>query len=557
MTAGPIQKIDPTDDLFSSFFRSALLHGDRIVFKAQGGKGKIYSYKEVLETVSKFGAGLQSECPNESEIGLLSENRPEWPIAYLSILSAGKTVVPIDINLKPDEIKHIVEHSKIKTLILSDKVENDISKIAGNLRLISFSQKSAHSWNQLLRLKSESAALKSGDIASLIYTSGTTGAPKAVMLTHGNLLSNLKSIEQCLEFGEHDVFLSVLPLHHTFESTAGFLTPVNFGARIVYARSLKSKEIVEDIKYNGVTIMCGVPLLFEKMYISIMHKINEASLFKRVMFKVLFSLSSFGWKLKMKWGRFLFRNMRNAAGLGTIRLFVCGGAPLPDRIAAFFNLIGFTFLEGYGMTECSPVISVNLPGNTKFGSVGPVLPGIEVKINQPDEFGVGEIIVRGGSVTPGYKNNPEKTAELIKDGWLHTGDLGKFARGHLWITGRAKNLIVSAAGKNIYPEEIEEKLMLSPFILEALVLGQKKVASATRQGEEVKAIIVPDLEQFAAHFQMPVDKPDLVKIKSIIEQEVSKTNAAMSDYKRISSFELRLAELEKTSTKKVKRFVYI
>ncbi|HEX2896433.1 MAG TPA: AMP-binding protein, partial [candidate division Zixibacteria bacterium] len=287
--------------------------------------------------------------------------------------------------------------------------------------------------------------------------------------------------------------------------------------------------------------------------ISIMHKINAASIFKRVMFKFLFALSSFAWKFGMHWGRFLFKSMRHAAGLGTIRLFVCGGAPLPDRIAAFFNLIGFTFLEGYGMTECSPVISVNRPENLIFGSVGPVLPGIEVKISHPDENGNGEIIVRGPSVTPGYKNNPEKTAELIQNGWLHTGDLGKFDRGHLWITGRAKNLIISAAGKNIYPEEIEEKLMMSPFILEALVLGQKKDG---RQGEEVKAIIVPDLEQFTMQFQMPSDKPDLVKIKSIIESEVSKTNAAMSDYKRVNSFELRLAELEKTSTKKVKRFVY-
>jgi len=546
-------QFDLRDNLYQSFFRAALKYGDRIVFKSKGGQGRKYSYKEALDMVTRFGAGLQAECPNEQEIGLLSENRPEWPIAYLAILSAGKTVVPIDVNLKPDEIRHIIQHSQIKTLIVSDKVEKEIPKEYSYLRLLSFSEKSSNKWKNLFRIKTESAPIDSNQVASLIYTSGTTGAPKAVMLTHANLLSNLRSIEQCLSFGEHDVFLSVLPLHHTFESTAGFLTPVNFGCRIVYARSLKSKEIVEDIRHNGVTIMCGVPLLFEKMYISIMHKINEASLLKRVMFKILFALSSFGWKMKIRLGRFLFRSMRKAAGLGTIRLFVCGGAPIPDRIVAFFNLIGFTFLEGYGMTECSPVISVNRPENLIFGSVGPVLPGIEVKINQPDEIGVGEIIVRGGSVTPGYKNNPEKTAELIRDGWLYTGDLGKFAHGHLWITGRAKNLIISAAGKNIYPEEIEEKLMLSPFILEALILGQKKEG---RQGEEVKAIIVPDLEQFTLQFQMPVTKPDLVKINSIIAQEVAKTNAAMSDYKRISSFEIRLAELEKTSTKKVKRFVY-
>ena len=546
-------KVGVQDNLYQSFFRAALKHGDRIVFKSKGGQGRSYSYKQVLEMVTRYGAGLQAECSDEPEIGLLSENRPEWPISYLAILSAGKTVVPIDVNLKPDEIRHIIEHSKIKTLIVSDRVEKEYPENCPKVRLISFSEKSPNNWKKHFRLKTESAQIDPGQVASLIYTSGTTGAPKAVMLTHSNLLSNLQSIEQCLNFDDKDVFLSVLPLHHTFECTCGFLTPVNYGCRIVYARSLKSKEIVEDIKRNGVTIMCGVPLLFEKMYISIMHKIREASIFKRIMFKILFALSSFGWKVKIKWGRFLFRSMRHAASLGSVRLFVCGGAPLPDHIAAFFNLIGFTFLEGYGMTECSPVISVNRPESNIFGSVGPVLPGIEVKINQPDEIGVGEIIVRGRSVTPGYKNNPEKTAELIRDGWLYTGDLGKFENGHLWITGRAKNLIISAAGKNIYPEEIEEKLMLSPFILEALVIGRKK---AGKQGEEVKAIIVPDLEQFALHFQMPVNKPDMKQIHSVIEQEVAKTNAAMSDYKRIASFDIRLSELEKTSTKKVKRFVY-
>ncbi len=503
--------------------------------------------------VTRFGAGIQTECPNEPEIGLLSENRPEWAISYLAILSAGKTVVPIDVNLKSDEMKHIIEHSKIKTLIISDKVEKEYPIDCPKVHLISFSEKSPNNWKGHFRLKTESAQIDSKNVASLIYTSGTTGAPKAVMLTNANLISNLQSIEQCLQFDEHDVFLSVLPLHHTFECTCGFLAPVNYGARIVYARSLKSKEIVEDIKSNGVTVMCGVPLLFEKLYISIMHKINEAGIFKRIMFKILFALSSIAWKLKMQWGKFLFQRMRHAAGLGSIRLFACGGAPLPSRIVAFFNLIGFTFLEGYGMTECSPVISLNRPDNILFGSVGPVLPGIEAKISQPDELGVGEIIVRGKSVTPGYKNNPEQTNLLVRDGWLYTSDLGKFAHGHLWITGRAKNLIISAAGKNIYPEEIEEKLMMSPFILEALVLGQKKEG---RQGEEVKAIIVPDLEQFALQFQIPTDKPDLVKINAIIAQEVAKTNASMSDYKRIASFDIRLTELEKTSTKKVKRFVY-
>jgi long-chain acyl-CoA synthetase len=245
--------------------------------------------------------------------------------------------------------------------------------------------------------------------------------------------------------------------------------------------------------------------------------------------------------------------MRERAGLGTVNVFVSGGAPLPPQIGRFFGLIGFDFIQGYGMTECSPCVSVSRIADIRFESVGPPLPNVEVKIANPDSAGTGEIIVRGGCVTPGYRDNPEQTAELIRDGWLHTGDLGRLERGHLYITGRAKNLIVSAAGKNIYPEEHEEKLMASPYVLESVVFGRNKEG---RQGEDVLAIIVPDVEQFSSEFGMPIDSPDANKINDIIGSVVRDVNAAMADYKRISTFEVRLDELEKTSTKKIKRFLY-
>lgn len=546
-------KIDTQDNLFKSFFRAALVHDAHIIFKSRGGRDKSFSYTEVLNLASAFGAGIQELCKDETEIGLLSENRPEWPISYLAILSAGKTVVPIDSNLKDEEICNLIRIARLKTVIVSEKFEQIISKKCNDVKVISFSDKSQNFWKNFFRSKTISAPIDINQTAALIYTSGTTGTPKAVMLTHANLLCNLNSVEKVLNFGEQDVFLSVLPLHHTFEATAGFLTPVINGAKIVYARSLKSKNIVEDIKHNGVTIMCGVPLLFEKMYQAILRKVSDANIIKRVMFNVFYALSLYSRQFGKNWGRFLFRGMRQAAGLNTIRLFVSGGAPLPKRIAEFFNLVGFTLLEGYGMTECSPVVTVNLPENIVFGSVGPPLPDVEVAINKPNPEGVGEIIVRGGNVTPGYKDNPEKTAELVRGGWLYTGDLGKFENGHLFITGRAKNLIVSAAGKNIYPEEIEEKLLHSPFVLETVVVGRKK---ENKQGEDVIAIIVPDKEQFAAHYELDHDNPDMTKITEVIKQVVADVNASMADYKRITSYDIELNELEKTSTKKVKRFVY-
>ena len=245
--------------------------------------------------------------------------------------------------------------------------------------------------------------------------------------------------------------------------------------------------------------------------------------------------------------------MRERAGLASIRIFVSGGAPLPKKIAVFFNLIGFTLLEGYGLTETSPVLTANRLDDIKFGSVGRAVSGVEVKINDPDKDGIGEIIARGGNITPGYKDNPQATAELIRDGWLYTGDLGKLKNGYLYITGRAKNLIVSAAGKNIYPEEIEEHLFASPYIFEAVVFGRKK---KDKQGEDVLAVIVPDLDQVAVDFDISLDSPDMTELKKVMDKIVSEVNSSMSGYKHINSFEIQLEELEKTSTKKVKRFVY-
>jgi long-chain acyl-CoA synthetase len=397
-------------------------------------------------------------------------------------------------------------------------------------------------------------AAHSSDVAVLIYTSGTTGNPKAVQLTHGNLIANLESVNRSLDFGPSDVWCSVLPLHHTFEATCGFLAALDCGATVVYARSLKSRDIIEDISANRATVMCGVPLLFEKMYQSIQRGVQAAPLPRRLLFGVLFGLSGFGWALGQRWGRGLFRSLRARTGMVPMRLFVSGGAPLPPHIARFFNLIGFGFLQGYGLTECSPVVSVNRPHDIKFGSVGPPLDGVEVCIGEADAGGIGEILIRGGNVTPGYKDNPAKTAELFgAEGWLHTGDLGCLKNGHLWITGRAKNLIVSAAGKNIYPEELEEKLCASSLILEALVFGASREG---RQGEEVRAVLVPDKEQFAAELGMSTDRPDMTLIGQKLTEVVSAVNAQVADYKRIAGFDVRLEELEKTSTKKVKRFLY-
>jgi long-chain acyl-CoA synthetase len=541
--------------LYAAFENAALEFPDRVALKGDGGRGLTLTYAQVLEDVRRLAAGLQApEYADLKEIGLISENRPEWAVAYLAIVASGKTVVPIDANLKSNEIETLLRLAGLTAIFLSGRFEFIVEDFNLGLKVFSFEPSSGNYWQKLMSNPVDFTPLGSREsTAVLIYTSGTTGTPKAVILTHGNILANLRGIQHAIHIDERDTYLSLLPLHHTFEATCGFLTPLTRGAKVVYARSLKSKDIREDIAANGVSVMCGVPLLFEKLYHAMRRNIRSASPQGRLVFKALYAVSSVGWSMRRKWGRRLFAPLLRKAGMDKVRLFVSGAAALPTHISRFFCLIGIDLLQGYGMTETSPVISVTPPDDIRLGSVGPPMTGVEVRIDSPDEHGIGEIIIRGDNCTPGYKNNQEQTAELWRDGWLHTGDLGRFKDGHLWITGRAKNLIVSAAGKNIYPEELEEKLLASDFILESVVFGQKKQG---RQGEEVRALIVPDLEQLQAEIGTDPARPDLDRIREVLGQVVATVNSEMADYKRISGFDFQLQELEKTSTKKVKRFVY-
>jgi long-chain acyl-CoA synthetase len=555
MMSDPSRILSTTQrNLCGIILETAARMGDHPALIANGGRGgEQVTYVQLADRVKRLSAGLQSaEFSAITHIGILSHNCPEWCVAYLAILGAGKTVVPIDANLKQAEINHIIEDAHLNVVFLSPDRENDLHLAYPHVRLLTFEPAGQNSWTRILGNPIPKLA-PPAQAAVMIYTSGATGASKVVLLTHENLLANLEGVEPSLEFGSYDHFLSVLPLHHTFEGTCGFLTPLANGATIIYARSLKSKEILEDISTNRITIMCGVPLLFEKMYHGILRKIEQAPIQRRIVFHTLFFLSGVGWKLGRKWGRALFRPIRQRAGIDSIRMFVSGGAPLPPTIARFFNLFGIDFLQGYGLTECSPVVAVNRPHDIEFGSVGVPLPNLEIRIDHPDELGVGEILVKGPSVMAGYHNNPRETAAAIVDGWMHTGDLGRWHNNHLWITGRKKNVIVSAAGKNIYPEELEEKLLASPFISEVVVFGRSKDG---RQGEEVRAIIVPDLEQYRSRFGWEKGSEDGSVIEKDIATTVESVNSHLSDFKRIIGYDIQYEELEKTSTKKIKRFVY-
>ncbi|MGE5693647.1 MAG: AMP-dependent synthetase/ligase, partial [Candidatus Zixiibacteriota bacterium] len=473
-----------------------------------------YSFREVYQTAFRLAAGLKKRGIGKGDkVGLLSENRPEWGISYLGILAAGAVVVPMDPGLKPQEIAQIFEMAELKGLITSGKF---FTPEAENIRQIwgkhkracvvnldgGSSEKYAVDWKTLafgpeMVLQPH---IEPDDLAALIFTSGTTGTSKGVMLTHKNLVANVWSVLSVFDCTPADTFLSVLPLAHTYECTGGFLMPLGFGARVVTARSLKSKELVEDIQRSGATFILGVPLLFQKMAEGLFRGVSKKGFLTYTIFKLLFRFSRYlVQKGKKRAGLILFKSFRHKAGLGSLRVLVSGGAALPPKIAEDFLALGIPLLQGYGLTETAPVLSVNPVDvyKVKPASVGPPLPGVQFKIDVPDPSGHGEILAKGDNVMAGYYKNPTATgAVLDNEGWFKTGDIGYLdSEGYLHISGRCKNIIVTPGGKNVCPEEVEGKLLESPFIAEALVIGRR---NPELHGEKIEAIVVPNREYFEA-----------------------------------------------------------
>ncbi|HSG98789.1 MAG TPA: AMP-dependent synthetase/ligase [candidate division Zixibacteria bacterium] len=565
MGARETRTIHVGENIPASILAAADLEGGRTALIGAGGKGERVSYARLAQRVRSVAGGLRAlGVRSRDRVALLGENCPEWAISYLAIQNAGATVIPLDVLLKPHEHLALIEESEPRAIIISEKFYETLAdRLAERfpelpLVVMNAAHEGTVQLNELYSAEPyEQKSIDPDQPASLIFTSGTTGTPKAVILTHRNITHNIASVFAALRFCERDRFLSVLPLSHVYECTAGFLLPLHSGSTIVYARGFAAQSLIEDMRENKITVLIGMPLLYEKMLRGMKRKIREAPPARRALFNTLYKTSSAGRKIGLRPGVTLFRSLRDKAGMASLNMMVSGGAPLDPEIADFFETLGIHFLQGYGLTESSPVISVNLPDKNVIGSVGPPLPGFEVRIDNPDSEGVGEILARGDSVTPGYLNDPEKTAQILRDGWLCTGDLGKIENGCLYICGRAKNLIVSAGGKNIYPEEIEGKLLENDLIGEALVLGRTKPG---KQGEEVHALIYPNPES------LPTALPDIdvldpqqltsEPVRRVIADIVRSANEQLADYKRISRWDLVGQEFEKTASRKIKRALY-
>ena len=507
-----------------------------------GGYRKI-TFQQVAERARKIqGALAKLGIARGDRVALISENRPEWTISYLAVASMGAINVPLDAMQSREEILPLLEDSGAKAIILSRKYE----EYAKGTRV----EKKELFMEKIEGLSAESSAPKSevklDDVAAIVYTSGTTGIPKGVVLTHRNIMSNVMAVAALFDLGPGDNFLMALPLHHSFETTAGFLGPFYKGCTKTFPETLKSHAILQNLQETGVTVLGSVPLFYQLLYDGILREAEERGL-KRV-FSALFAVSKFfKYVLGFSLGKYLFSTLHKKFG-GKIRFFITGGAAFDPELVKKFDLMGFITLQGYGLTESSPILAVETLKNRKVGSVGKPIAGVEIKIAGVDP--VGEVLAFGPNIMKGYYKRRELTSKVVVNGWLHTGDVGYLDKeGYLFLTGRCKDIIVTASGVNVFPEEIEPMLNAIVAIKESCVMGAKVLAGVRKGTEEVFAVIVLDME----YFEKIGHKEDEF-IKETISKEVEAFNHKIAAYKRIARFIIRKEKLPRTRLLKIKRF---
>jgi len=545
--------------------RSVTIFKTRTAFKLKDENGNIYNktYEELKQEVTALGTSLIEKGLLNKRIAVIGKNSYKWAISYLAASIVG-VVVPIDKELHSDDVINFMNVSKAECILGDNKnlkaiVEN-IEKLENrntifinfdnkkqDERFLSFTLeiKEGEALTQNGNVKFDEIKINPDELRILLFTSGTTGNAKGVCLSQRNICSNILSTYGIVKVKRSDLFFSVLPMHHTYECTLGFLLPLYSGASICYCDGLRyiSSNMIE---YHPSVILC-VPLLLEKMYQKIMKSMQKSLPEKYT--KNLKEDENIVDKLPFYLKGIVKSKVKNTLG-GRLRVFIVGAAAVNPQIAEMFDKLGLNSLQGYGLTECAPLVAGNTDFFKRNDSAGLPIPNVEYKIENPNEEGVGEIIVKGPNVMLGYYNMPEETEKVLKDGWFHTGDLGKIdENGFLYITGRCKSVIVTKNGKNIYPEEIESYLNDNPLISESLVLGVQK---ENDDETYVNAQIFPNIEAITEYLKGTV--PTKEEIKKIMSNVVSNVNSKIPNYKHIKNFIVRDKEFEKTTTQKIKRY---
>lgn len=541
-------------DLLDLFDTSVKRFPTRIAMKIErNGRKEQYTYEDVKElTYRAAGFLAHNGIKSGDRVILFSNNMPEWGLSYFGILKTGATAIPIDPASSIDEVVRFAEAGEASAIVLSPKLADENPDLAEKLKAAKL-KINVWTFDEVFEMQSEQEEARrnallpnkilSNSVASLIFTSGTTGTPKAVMLSHKNFVNMISMLSSVLDMGITDGVLSVLPMHHTFEFSAGFLTPFSNGTQITYLDELSAEELSRAIENGHVTGMVGVPALWEMLHRRIKTRLRErGDWFADLADNVIEFNAWLRDNTPFNLGPIIFFPIHQGMG-GRMRYLISGGSALSEKVQKDLHGLGFTVLEGYGLTESSPVLTVARPGNKLLrGSVGKPLPGVEVKIDNPDENGVGEVLARGQNIMLGYYNNEEATNEVLQDRWLKTGDLGKLDEdGNLYIVGRSKDVIIDSNGKNIYPDEIEDLYGKSPFIKELSVVGLPDDDG----GEKISALVVPDYEYDIALSRAETNKK--------VEEHFREVSAGLPFFKRVKVLHLTPFELPRTATRKVKR----
>jgi long-chain acyl-CoA synthetase len=528
-----------------------------------------WSYAKWGDECRRIARGLlASGLVKGDRVVLWAENRPEWLAVWMGTVITGIIIVPVDFLATEQECLNIIKITRAKAFFYSGRKKNFAASLSSNgvsltVSVCISSEKEDAQSNQETEYKrfGKDAAgqtlppvdsIAPDHPASIVFTSGTTGFAKGVTLSHKNIITNTSAAIRILEPNDKDVFIDVLPLHHTYPTMASFMAPISIGIPVVIAEKIVGKVVVDDIRDGGVTFLIAVPLLYDKVMAAIDAGYQKLSPLIRVPLNLLRKIAlAEARKGNAEFGRKVFRFIRKKASLNSIKIMVAGGGPLSINTANFFDSFGFNIVQGYGMSENSPLVTVNTEHHKRNESVGLPISYTEVKILDPTPEGIGEIACKSPSVMLGYFENEEATKEIItEDGWLLTGDLGCFDKdGFLYIKGRKKNLIVGSGGKNIYPEEVEAHFSASRIIAEALVVGRKDPG-----GEIIFAVMVPNYENIKADY--PGRENDDNFIKELIKKEVEAANRLLPVYKKISDFTVRKEPFEKNAQQKIRRFLY-
>lgn len=562
----PLIDIRYINDLKDMLEQSERIYGSKNAFyvKTSNDTYEGITFTQFKNDVDAFGTAMIDLGLKGKYIGVIGENSYKWCLSYLSVVNGTGIVVPLDKELPLQEIQNLVDRSEACALVFSSKLEAEIQSLLPSLKTVKYfinmdaledSQwylsldKLILKGQQLISTGDRSfldAKINREEMSILLFTSGTTDKSKGVMLSHKNLASNIMSVCSVIHVYSEDSSLSILPLHHTYECTCDFLLLIYNGATLSFNEGLK--HIAKNFKETSPSVVFLVPLILENMYKKIWDTASKKFGLKTKLKVALFISDILLNVFKIDLRKKFFKQIHDNIG-GRIRLIVSGAAALEPSVCKGFRSMGIQVLQGYGLTECSPIVTANREENYRDSSIGLPITNVQVRVNNPDSDGIGELVTKGDNVMLGYFKNEEATAKILKDGWLYTGDLGYMdADGFFYITGRQKNVIVTKNGKNIYPEEIEAYINKSPYVLESMVLGDLDEKSGETY---VKAIIVPNFEEVKQ--RLGNENPAIEELNEILKREIKLINNNLPLYKYIRHFTIREEEFEKTTTKKIKR----